>query len=119
MTTTPPELIVSCALRATKDFVDGSTYVLPIDDPSHRPYGVHSAGVVGDVIRVWHEALAAVGDVQVTADETIAKLRIVPGASAGLDYTDVTLYRDGARVPVSSIAVPYANLWVTIRGHRS
>ena len=119
-TTTPPELIVSCALRATVEA--GVLFVRPIDDGDHWPFGVDTVELPGArlpyTIRVWHDALAAVGDVQVTADETIAKLRIVPGASAGLDYTDVSLYRDGAGVPVETIAVPYANLWLTIHGHR-
>lgn len=112
---TAPVLVASCAVRATPPAA-GVSYVGPIDDPWHKPYGVIDVAALTYGFRVWHARLAFVGDAQVTADETLASLNIGAHASAGLDFTDVTLYRGGARVPLSAIAVPYANVWVHITG---
>lgn len=106
-----PQLVVSAAVRAE----DGQ--LVPISDTAHRPFGVLSIDPRPYGFRLWHQHLAALGDAQVTADETLARLNISAHASWALDHVDVTLYRAGTRVYLSEFFTPYANVWVHLTGY--
>lgn len=116
MTTNPPVLISSCAVRGTIDPVDGPVFA-PIDGAGHRPFGVDHITAMPYGFRLYHAQLDALGDAQVSSDETLGDLDIEARASWALDHVDVTFWRAGAKVAASSTCVPYANVWVHLTGY--
>lgn len=113
---TAPELVVSCAIRGT--LVDGVATFAAIDEGGHRPFGVVRVEKITYGFRLWHDRLEALGDAQVTADETLGDLGLSTHASWGMEYVDVTLRRAGVKVPAAQMCVPYANAWVHLTGYR-
>lgn len=85
-----------------------------INDSAHESYGIKWVTEYPTYIRITYDvAQATVGSMQITSDETYAAYKVVPGASVGLTYADVKIYKDGVLVNPADVCYPYSNFWVT------
>lgn len=79
-----------------------------ISNATHSPLGVSSVLVSGDNIYIHYPRASSVVGFSVTVDETLAAMGVICGPSVGLSYAVVK-----CNVPISSLALPAANLWVS------
>lgn len=107
LSSTAPTLHVSGAVRCSAGVYSA------IDDSGHDPFGITSVTTMSDRVRVNYSAMTAVSSTQVTADETYADNEVVPGASVGLDHTDILLYKAGVKVDPASVCYSGSNVWIT------
>lgn len=107
--TTPPATIhAQGAIRC-----ENGDYTM-INDTAHQSYGIAYVTETTTYIRVTYTTpMTLVGSFQVTSDETYASYKVVGGASVGLSYADIKIYKDGVLQNPANTCYPYSNFWVT------
>lgn len=110
--TTAPVLYLSGAIRCAS-----GTYSA-IGDSGHSPYGIASVTTTSTYVRVtFTQALSAVGDMQITPDETYAQNGVAMGGSVGLTYVDIKFAKDGVATSPASVCYSYSNVWLNGHGY--
>ncbi|MBZ2197278.1 hypothetical protein [Occultella gossypii] len=102
--------LVSCALRNP----GGTTWGV-ISDATHTSTGVASVETMADRVRVHYDFTGLrVSSLQATTDETITEHGITAGASVGVSYADIYLYRAGEGI--GDYVVYTAGAWSSFAG---
>lgn len=105
-----PVLYLSGAIRCS-----GGVYSA-IADAGHSPYGIASVTTTSTYVRVtFTQPLSAVGDMQITPDETYAQAGVAMGGSVGLSYVNILFAKDGNPVSPASVCYSGSNVW--LNGH--
>lgn len=109
---TAPVLYLSGAVRCT------SGVYSVIGDASHSPFGIASVTTTSTYVRVTFDVtLTAVGDMQITPDETYVQNGVSMGGSVGLSYVDIKFALDGNAVAPASVCYAYSNVWLNGHGY--
>lgn len=108
----PADPSVACVIRRA-----GGQPWSAIDDGGHTPVGIRSIVETENAVRVYYDFTAGtIYSFSASVDETMAALGYSVGASVGLEYADVYIYRieSGIVVPVDprTIDESRGNIWI-------